>query len=145
VDAGYGVQEIGNALFLSDVNINMVQDLKTRIKAKIDLDALGGINTRKYIQKVVFDELCALLDPGVPIKEFKKKKQNVLMLVGLCHPLFSSLLFSSLFFSALLFSSRSALLDLLSSSLIECPQVCKETERPRRSQNWPCITSERDS
>jgi len=77
------LKEIGNALFLSDVNINMVQSLKAKIKGKIDLEALKGINTRKYIQKVVFDELCALLDPGVLPKEFKRHKQSVLMLVGL--------------------------------------------------------------
>eukprot|EP01111_Echinosteliopsis_oligospora_P006721 TRINITY_DN2104_c0_g1_i2.p1 TRINITY_DN2104_c0_g1~~TRINITY_DN2104_c0_g1_i2.p1 ORF type:complete len:207 (+),score=67.67 TRINITY_DN2104_c0_g1_i2:80-700(+) len=78
------LKEIGNALVMSDVNVRLVIKLKTNIKNKIKLEEMAaGLNKRKIIKQVVFDELCALLDPGV--KPFKpvKGKSNIIMFVGL--------------------------------------------------------------
>ena len=67
-----------------DVNIKVVSQLKKNIKAKVDLDELGsGVNKRRVIQKAIFDELCAMLDPGVKPFVPKKGRANVVMFVGL--------------------------------------------------------------
>jgi signal recognition particle subunit SRP54 len=66
------------------VNIKVVSQLKKNIKAKVDLDELGsGVNKRRVIQKAIFDELCAMLDPGVKPFVPKKGRANVVMFVGL--------------------------------------------------------------
>ncbi len=59
------IKEITTALLKSDVNVKVVAQLKKNIKAKVDLEELGsGVNKRRVIQKAIFDELCAMLDPG---------------------------------------------------------------------------------
>jgi signal recognition particle subunit SRP54 len=78
------IKEITTALLKSDVNIKVVSQLKKNIKAKVDLDELGsGVNKRRVIQKAIFDELCAMLDPGVKPFVPKKGRANVVMFVGL--------------------------------------------------------------
>jgi len=78
------LKEIGNALIQSDVNVRLVVTLRTNIKKKINLEELAaGINKRKLIQKVVYEELCSLLDSGKPLKALQKGKPNVVMFVGL--------------------------------------------------------------
>lgn len=50
----------------ADVNFKLVMQLRANIKNKVNVEEMAsGINKRRVIQKVVFDELCALLDPGV--------------------------------------------------------------------------------
>lgn len=77
------LKEICNALLESDVNFQLVANLRKRIKIKINVSDSPGINKKKLIQKTVFDELCLLVDcksePFTP----KKKKSNVIMFVGL--------------------------------------------------------------
>jgi len=59
------LKEIGNALVASDVQLQLVLKLRKNIKTAVNLENLaGGMNKRKIIQKVVFDELCNLLDSG---------------------------------------------------------------------------------
>ena len=78
------IKEITTALLKSDVNIKVVSQLKKNIKAKVDLEELGsGVNKRRVIQKAIFDELCAMLDPGVKPFVPKKGRANVVMFVGL--------------------------------------------------------------
>lgn len=58
--------------------------LKNNIRARINLpDIASGINKAVVIKKVVFEELCQLVDPKVPPFKPEKGKTNVLMLVGL--------------------------------------------------------------
>jgi signal recognition particle subunit SRP54 len=78
------LKEIGNALIASDVNVRLVLKLRQNVKKAVKLEDLGsGVNKRKVIQKVVFDELVALLDPGKKPYVPKKGKCAVYMFVGL--------------------------------------------------------------
>jgi signal recognition particle subunit SRP54 len=77
------LNEICAGLMAADVNTKQVVKLKNNIKSKLNLEELKGVNKRNYINKVVFGELVALLDPGiVPFKPVKNKT-NVVMFVGL--------------------------------------------------------------
>jgi len=78
------LKEIGNALIAADVQFQLVITLRKNIKKAINMDDLaGGLNKRKIIQKAVFDELCALLDPKTKPYQPKKGQPNVIMFVGL--------------------------------------------------------------
>jgi signal recognition particle subunit SRP54 len=78
------IKEVTNALIASDVSVKLVIPLKKAIKDRLSLDDLpDGINKRQYIKKVVFEELCRLLDPGVEAKKLVKGQPNVVMFVGL--------------------------------------------------------------
>jgi signal recognition particle subunit SRP54 len=43
----------------------------------------AGLSKRRIIQTSVFNELCKLLDPGVPVWHPTKGRSNVIMFVGL--------------------------------------------------------------
>jgi signal recognition particle subunit SRP54 len=78
------IKEICNALVAADVNVKLVFNLRENIKTRIKLDAIpAGIDKRKYIRKVVFEELCKMLDPGVEPWKPVRGKQNIIMFVGL--------------------------------------------------------------
>lgn len=78
------LKEISLALISSDVNIKLIAKLKNTIKEKLNFEELPeGINKRNYIKKVVFEQLCKLLDPGVQVKPLVKGKPNIVMFVGL--------------------------------------------------------------
>ncbi|KAF2220644.1 SRP54-type protein [Elsinoe ampelina] len=78
------VKEICNALVEADVNIKLVSNLRTSIKKSVNFKELGaGVNKKRIIQKAVFDELVALVDPHNPPFQPKKGKSNVIMFVGL--------------------------------------------------------------
>ena len=54
------------------------------IRAAVDFeDMAAGLNRRRIIQSTVFNELCKLLDPGVPTWHPAKGKANIIMFVGL--------------------------------------------------------------
>lgn len=95
---------LGNALVGADVNFKLVMHLRANIKNKVNLESIPlGINKGLVIKKIVFDEICSLLDPGVepyvrdfsyrslqnlsdffsPFKMPVKGRANVLMFVGL--------------------------------------------------------------
>lgn len=76
------LKEICNALLESDVNIKLVAKLRKDIKTKINAEN-PGVNKKRLIQKVVFDELCALVDTDTEPYKPKKGKTNVIMFVGL--------------------------------------------------------------
>jgi len=78
------LKEICNALVSSDVNVKLVMELRKNIKDSVNLDEIAsGINKRRVIQKVVFQELCNLLDSGTKPWKPIKGKSNVIMFVGL--------------------------------------------------------------
>lgn len=78
------LKEICNALLESDVNIRLVAKLRKDIKSTLTNDGdKPGINKKKLIQKVVFDELCSLVDTETEPYKPKKGKSNVIMFVGL--------------------------------------------------------------
>jgi len=78
------LKEIGNALVASDVKFSLVLELRKNIKKAINFsEQAAGVNKRRLIQKAVFDELVALLDPKTPAFVPKKGQPNVIMFVGL--------------------------------------------------------------
>eukprot|EP00741_Cyanophora_paradoxa_P020412 tig00021254_g19703.t1 len=78
------LKEIAKALLESDVNVQLVKKLRENIKKTINFEELAaGVNKRKLIQKAVFDELCAMLDPGKKPYQPKKGRPNIVVFVGL--------------------------------------------------------------
>lgn len=56
----------------------------TPSSAAVDFeDMAAGLNRRRIIHSTVFNELCKLLDPGVPVWHPAKGKANIIMFVGL--------------------------------------------------------------
>ena len=79
------VKEICSALISADVNIKLVSQLRKSIKAQVNFKELPQhANKKRIIQKAVYDQLVALVNPHAePFKPRKKGKANVIMLVGL--------------------------------------------------------------
>lgn len=82
---------IVTALLESDVNIALVSKLRNNIRSQLlsenrNEKATTNAQTKKLIQKTVFDELCKLVTcEGSEEKAFvpKKRKTNIIMFVGL--------------------------------------------------------------
>lgn len=78
------LEQIVRALIAADVNIGLVKKLRDNVKNVIDFEDMAqGLNKRRMIQMVVFQELMKLVDPGVTPWQPVKKKSNVVMFVGL--------------------------------------------------------------
>lgn len=78
------MSDICRALLEADVNVKLVLALRNNVKAKVNLEEVGaGLNKKRLIQMTVFEELCALMDPGVKAPQPVKGKQNVIMFCGL--------------------------------------------------------------
>merc|ERR1712168_1429798 len=78
------LSEICKALLEADVNIHLVQKLRSSVKSSIDFEEMaGGLNKRKMIQSAVYRELVKLVDPGVKAYVPVKGRPNVIMFVGL--------------------------------------------------------------
>ncbi|CAD6575540.1 MAG: Signal recognition particle [Tremellales sp. Tagirdzhanova-0007] len=102
------LKELCAALLEADVNVKLVSQLRTKVKAKVkknleEAEKTGGreVNKKNVVQKVsspailspppveellpqaVFDELVALIDPGTEPYKPIKGKVNVLMAVGI--------------------------------------------------------------
>eukprot|EP01117_Protostelium_nocturnum_P003759 TRINITY_DN15029_c0_g1_i1.p1 TRINITY_DN15029_c0_g1~~TRINITY_DN15029_c0_g1_i1.p1 ORF type:complete len:507 (+),score=140.90 TRINITY_DN15029_c0_g1_i1:58-1521(+) len=78
------LKEIGNALVMANVRVQMVVQLKKEVKDSVDLNSGGAaVNMGNVIRKAVFDSLKKLVDPGTTAFVPKKGKPNVIMFVGL--------------------------------------------------------------
>ncbi|WVQ74922.1 signal recognition particle protein SRP54 [Cryptococcus sp. DSM 104548] len=84
------LKELCAALLESDVNVKLVASLRSRVKTKVkknleESEKAGGkeANKKNVVQKAVFDELVALVDPGTEPYKPVKGKTNVLMAVGI--------------------------------------------------------------
>ncbi|KAI7870552.1 SRP54-type protein [Spinellus fusiger] len=77
------LRDICAALLASDVNVMLVHRLRVNVKKSINLNELVGTNRKRVIQKVVMDQLVALVDPGVIPYKPLKNKANIIMMVGL--------------------------------------------------------------
>lgn len=65
--------------------MKLVMNLRTTINSRIQVEfAASGINKRKVIQRIVYEELVNMLSPK-DVQPFKpvKGKSNVIMFVGL--------------------------------------------------------------
>ncbi|KKK18524.1 hypothetical protein P175DRAFT_0557696 [Aspergillus ochraceoroseus IBT 24754] len=78
------LKEICAALLSADVNVRLVQSLRKSIKASVNFSSLpAAVNKKRLIQKTVFDELVALVNPHAEPFRPKKGRSNVIMFVGL--------------------------------------------------------------
>ncbi|KAJ5759860.1 signal recognition particle protein SRP54 [Penicillium odoratum] len=78
------LKEICAALLSADVNVKLVQTVRKSIKKTVDFASLPAtVNKKRLIQKTVFDELVALVDPHSESFRPKKGRSNVIMFVGL--------------------------------------------------------------
>ncbi|KAL8976153.1 MAG: hypothetical protein Q9205_007787 [Flavoplaca limonia] len=78
------IKEICKALLDADVNVKLVQSLRTSIKRSVNFkDIPPATNKKRLIQKAVFDELVKLVDPHAEPFKPKKGKPNIIMFVGL--------------------------------------------------------------
>ena len=78
------IKEICSALLSADVNVKLVGQLRKSIKASVNFSTLPPrTNKKRLIQKAVFDQLVALVDPHAEPFKPKKGKPNVIMFVGL--------------------------------------------------------------
>ena len=78
------LKEICKALLEADVNVKLVGRLRENVRTAIDFEEMAaGLNKRRIIQSAVFNELCRLIDPGVPAWQPTKGKNNIIMFVGL--------------------------------------------------------------
>lgn len=70
------IKDICSALLESDVNVKLVAKLRGNIKNKIDESNVSketsAMNKRKKLQRIIFDELCALVDSNVEPPKPKK-------------------------------------------------------------------------
>jgi signal recognition particle subunit SRP54 len=78
------IKEICSALLSADVNVKLVGQLRKSIKAQVNFKELpANTNKKRIIQKAVFDQLVALVDPHAEPFKPRKGKPNVIMFVGL--------------------------------------------------------------
>jgi signal recognition particle subunit SRP54 len=78
------LKQVSRALLEADVNVKQVSELRQRVKSRVRLAELPpGANRRRLIQRAVFDELCRMLDPGIPAFQPQRGQSNVIMFVGL--------------------------------------------------------------
>ncbi|GKZ19616.1 signal recognition particle [Aspergillus brasiliensis] len=78
------IKEICAALLSADVNVRLVQTLRKSIKSSVNFASLPpAVNKKRLIQKAVFDELVALVNPHAEPFRPKKGRSNVIMFVGL--------------------------------------------------------------
>lgn len=78
------LKEISVALLSADVNVKLVATLRQSIKKTVNFSSVPpGTNKKRLIQKAVFDQLVALVDPHAEPFKAKKGRPNVIMLVGL--------------------------------------------------------------
>ncbi|KMP03726.1 signal recognition particle protein [Coccidioides immitis RMSCC 3703] len=78
------LKEICAALLSADVNVRLVQNLRKSIKSSVNFSSIPpAVNKKRLIQKAVFDQLVALVDPHTEPFKPKKGRSNVIMFVGL--------------------------------------------------------------
>lgn len=80
------------ALLESDVNVKLVQGLRTKVRGTVKeklneggdkAAGMSDVQRKNIVQRAVFDHLVELIDPGVEAFKPKKGKPNVIMFVGL--------------------------------------------------------------
>ena len=78
------LSSICSALISADVNVKLVKQLRTAIRAQVNFkNQPSTANRKRLIQKAVFDHLVGLVDPHAEPFKPRKGKANVIMFVGL--------------------------------------------------------------
>ena len=83
------LKHVCNALLGSDVNVQLVQSLRQNVKAEVRTilnekgESLSDAQRKNQVQRVMFDHLVKLVDPGEgsTTHRLEKGKQNVIMYV----------------------------------------------------------------
>ena len=86
------LKNVSNALLASDVNVRLVQKLRQDVKDEVrsllnDKDKgekMSDVQRKNQVQRVMFDYLVKLVDPGAGFTthRLEKGKQNVIMYVA---------------------------------------------------------------
>ncbi|MBU0957866.1 MAG: signal recognition particle receptor subunit alpha [Nanoarchaeota archaeon] len=77
------IKDLQRALIEADVNVKLVFELTEKIKKAAIDEKIKGVEKKEQIVKIMHDELTQLLGGEKQEYEFNKKKQNVVVLVGL--------------------------------------------------------------
>jgi len=78
------LKDISAALLQADVPVMAVQKLRKAVMDKVGPIVDGGVGDKaRLVERIVFDELVRMLDPGKEAFKPKKGKTNVIMFVGL--------------------------------------------------------------
>lgn len=78
------LKEITRTLLSADINVKLVLQVRENVKKKVTKkDLPQNTNRKKLVNKAVFEELCALVDPNKIAYKPQKNKKNVIMFVGL--------------------------------------------------------------
>ena len=78
------LNDVSRALLEADVNVRLVQELKTKVLEQIEpLLEKEPANLSKLVQKAVVDQLVALLSPATQPYKMRKGKSNIVLFVGL--------------------------------------------------------------
>jgi signal recognition particle subunit SRP54 len=75
------LKEISYALLLADVNAELIKKLKDNILKATDFEKLPGLDKRKYVKKVVFEELTKLITQTNEAPKLQKGKPNIVMVI----------------------------------------------------------------
>eukprot|EP01130_Rhizamoeba_saxonica_P002253 TRINITY_DN12095_c0_g1_i1.p1 TRINITY_DN12095_c0_g1~~TRINITY_DN12095_c0_g1_i1.p1 ORF type:complete len:473 (-),score=123.65 TRINITY_DN12095_c0_g1_i1:66-1484(-) len=78
------LKDVTNTLVEADVDFKLALQLRKNLIKKLDFSKMApGANKYIAIQRALHDELCNLLDPGVPAFKPSRGKTSVVMFVGL--------------------------------------------------------------
>ena len=78
------VDSVCSALRESDVDVGLVDALRTSVMAKIDKGSESSVNKKKLVQRSVQEALVELLEPERKAYVMdRKKKSNIILFVGL--------------------------------------------------------------
>ena len=71
------LKDICVALMEADVNVKLVQQLRSGVKNALNLDEVAaGLNKRRLIQQAVYKELVKITNPDTTAYKPRRKKQN---------------------------------------------------------------------
>ncbi|KAI5184790.1 signal recognition particle subunit SRP54 [Nematocida homosporus] len=83
-DLNLAVKKITTSLLSSNVSTRVVLGVKKRILERYQaIDVPASAKKEKLLQKIVFEELCRMVDPGKEAFKPKKKDVSVVLFVGL--------------------------------------------------------------
>src|SRR3989344_5865303 len=77
------VKDLQRALIQADVNIHLVKELGDKIKKEAENEKIRGIERKEHITKILHDEILKLLGRKKHELKLEKRKQTIIMLVGL--------------------------------------------------------------
>src|SRR3989338_6013382 len=77
------VKELQRALLEADVNVQLVMQLSEKLRKAAADERIKGVEKREHIIKLLHDELLGIAGKEKQELKLSKKKQTIIMLVGL--------------------------------------------------------------